>query len=410
MKNNKLYSNVLALFFIQIANYIAPLLILPYLSRVLGLDGFGYIAVLLSFCGLLGLIVDYGFNLSATAQISKKRNDKLYINELISIIFCIKTMIVITVVAILFIVSFFYPNVLNSYLLFYITILLVGQSLQTIWYFQGTENMKKFTYVTIISKLFYLFFTFILVKSKSDIDYVILSLALSFIFSGAFNLVLLYREGVRIVKLSISRVICEVKFSFSFFISRLFVSAYTQASTIVIGHFSGAGAAGIYGSSEKLYQAAQSASSPVISALYPFLVKNKNEKLFYRLIFVCAIFVTCCTIFSIMNSKLILTVFFGKDFVVASDVFSIFMCIVPISFVSMCFGYPAFALINNIKLCNVTVMIAASIHITVLLFLIYLDMISPMSVVSSLLITEIVVLLLRVSLYFKYKKLNYELY
>ncbi|ASS97999.1 MULTISPECIES: oligosaccharide flippase family protein [Geobacillus] len=72
----RLFENFLSLATLQGLNYILPLLTLPYLVRVLGPDNYGLVAFAQSFIQFFIILVDYGFNLSATNQIAIYRDNK----------------------------------------------------------------------------------------------------------------------------------------------------------------------------------------------------------------------------------------------------------------------------------------------------------------------------------------------
>lgn len=60
--------NLLALYGVQFANYLLPLITLPYLTRVLGPESWGSLVVVQSFAQYLSLLVEYGFNLQLRAR------------------------------------------------------------------------------------------------------------------------------------------------------------------------------------------------------------------------------------------------------------------------------------------------------------------------------------------------------
>ena len=66
-----LRKNILSLFVLQGANYILPLVTIPYLVRVLGPANFGRIAFAQAFIQYFVMLTDYGFNLSATRDIAR---------------------------------------------------------------------------------------------------------------------------------------------------------------------------------------------------------------------------------------------------------------------------------------------------------------------------------------------------
>ena len=55
---------------VQFANYVVPLIIVPYLTRVLGPASWGLLAMAQAFAMYGGLVIDYGFIYSATRQIA----------------------------------------------------------------------------------------------------------------------------------------------------------------------------------------------------------------------------------------------------------------------------------------------------------------------------------------------------
>ncbi len=69
MKHNTFYKNTLWQYGLQILKYLFPLLLIPYLTRILGTEGYAVYAYVLSFMGVVQTIADFGFTLSGTKKV-----------------------------------------------------------------------------------------------------------------------------------------------------------------------------------------------------------------------------------------------------------------------------------------------------------------------------------------------------
>jgi Polysaccharide biosynthesis protein. len=97
----RLSENFISLVALQFINIILPLLLIPYLIRVLGIEGFGVYSFVLAII-LYGVkLSDYGFTLSATYHISLNQKNKLKINEVFSSVLTIKVLIVLAYIILL---------------------------------------------------------------------------------------------------------------------------------------------------------------------------------------------------------------------------------------------------------------------------------------------------------------------
>lgn len=82
MRYKKEFWDTIYLVALQGLNYVAPLIVYPYLMIVLGAEKFGYIGFSLAIIQYLMLIVDFGFNLSATKRIAIAQNNQSELNNI----------------------------------------------------------------------------------------------------------------------------------------------------------------------------------------------------------------------------------------------------------------------------------------------------------------------------------------
>ena len=104
--NKRVLTNFLSLSVLQGTNLLLPLITFPYLVRVLGIEKFGLISFALATVAYFEIITDYGFDLSATRQISINRNNKEKIVSVYSAVLSIKAILSLVSLVLLTILVF----------------------------------------------------------------------------------------------------------------------------------------------------------------------------------------------------------------------------------------------------------------------------------------------------------------
>src|SRR3954468_5651871 len=93
LSSNRLVKNAAALFVVQMSAFAAPLVVLPYLSRVLSTEHFGLIAFATAFNYYFITLVEYGFNLSATRRIAIHRDNPDLLSKICSSVYSAKALL-----------------------------------------------------------------------------------------------------------------------------------------------------------------------------------------------------------------------------------------------------------------------------------------------------------------------------
>ena len=108
--NKRELKDVVYLMALQGLNYVAPLIVFPYLMIVLGAEKFGYIGFSLSVNQYLMLLVDFGFNLSATKKIALAKDNSEELNKIFSATLWAKIGLLFISFLILLIFAFLIPR------------------------------------------------------------------------------------------------------------------------------------------------------------------------------------------------------------------------------------------------------------------------------------------------------------
>lgn len=270
--------NFLSLLILQGANYILPLLILPYLVRVLGAEKFGLVMFAQSLAIFLTVFVDFGFNISGTREISLAREDRDKTGQIFLAIMIIKLGLIVVALGILFvIVSTFSRFSIDAevYLLSFGVV--IGQALFPVWFFQGIEKMKVVTFINILAKLIFTVLVFILIKTQADYYKVPIYNSLGFIVSGLIGFVMSFKY-FNFKYPSFGLIKQLLKESSSLFVSNFATSLYTASNVFILGLFSGNVIAGVYSSMEKLILAVKNVYVPLYQALYPWVARQEDDQ------------------------------------------------------------------------------------------------------------------------------------
>ena len=275
----KLTENFLSLSVLQGLNYLLPLITLPYLVRVLGPEKYGLVAFAQAFIAYFGILTDYGFNLSATREISIQRENKEKISAIFSSVMLIKFVFLILSFILMSVLVFSIHKFRNEWLLYFLTFgTVLGQVLFPIWFFQGIERMKYITWLNIIAKTIFTVLVFVLIHQKTDYVYVPFLGALGTIISGILALGIIRKHfKVNFHLPSKNEVIHQLREGWYIFISTVAISLYSISNTFILGLFASNTIVGYYSGAEKIINAVQGLLSPISQTIYPHISKIASE-------------------------------------------------------------------------------------------------------------------------------------
>lgn len=393
---DRLAGNFASLSILQIVNYALPLITLPYLVRVLGVEKFGLVMFAVSFIQYFLMLTDYGFSLSATREISIHRDDKSKVSEIFFSVMIIKGVLTLVSFIIMAAILLFFDKFRGDWLIYIFTFgIVAGQSLFPIWFFQGMEKMKYITILNITAKTIFTALIFIFIREQSDYLYVPIFNSMGYLTAGVISIWIVFKYFK--IQTCIPGLACiygYFKDSTQFFLSRVSVTIYTSSNTFIVGLLLGNVMVGYYAAAEKLFTAIKMIYSPLTTALYPYMCKAKNLKLYKKIFIVVFILNMLVSGFVFIFSDFIVNLLYGEGFEITVNLLRMFSILSIIIVPAILLGYPLLAAMGHPKIVNFSVIIASGIHLAMLLAII--PIINVYLVALITIITQIIVIGIRV--------------
>ena len=333
--------NIASLSALQAITYVIPIIILPYLFRVIGPEKFGLIAFAQAFVQYFVILTDYGFNISATKEISLCRNEHVKVCKAFSSVMTVKVAIAFLSSAILGIIVYFIPRFRNDWMVYAFSFgAVAGNTLFPVWFFQGIEKMKYIASLNIIGGIASVFFIFIFVKGPQDYLIVPLTMSSASLIIGIFAQYIVFKKFKVSFKFQgYKNIRQQLRAGWDVFISTAAINAYTTTRVFIVGLLTNNSITGFYSVAEKISGLVQ--TFPLISfsqALFPRLSKifHRNKlkalKFMQRIQQITISISLICLPVIIILANLIVRIMCGWDY--PQTVLSLRLLLVSVFFIS----------------------------------------------------------------------------
>jgi len=285
-ENRRELTDTLYLIVLQGVNKVLPLLVLSWLMLKLGAVGTGYTGFALSVVQYVVIVVDFGFDLSATKRVSIVRDDRDALTRTFWAVVWAKAGLLAVSVGVLLLLVAVVPTLRAYSLAIFCTLpMALGSAFTFLWMYQGIGKVRLMAIMNTLSKILVLPLIFLWVRQPADYPWAAWFQSMVYVLTAGVSCYWLWR--MRVVGRAVYD-LHEIKVSISeslpLFLSRASTSVYTQLFVIILGVCCTTEAVGRYTSSENVMRALCFVLYvPLTQAFFPRIsnlsVKNRAEAL-----------------------------------------------------------------------------------------------------------------------------------
>lgn len=408
LENNKtaktLFANFTYLSILEIIGLLLPLISYPYVIRTVGADNYGVVVFCQAIIAYVVIIINFGYNVSATRKISENRTNVFKIREIYSSIVYQKLLIfAICLVSGLFVLIFLKYD--------YSVILLgfIGLCIQEVffptWLFQGLERMKFITIITFVAKCSCLILIFLFVHDKKDYACIPVLYSIGGFFTSVLSIIILKKKfDIYFVKVSKYRMKEDFLESLPFFTSRLSAIVMERGNVLVIGTFFSYDMVAIYDLCAKIVSILKTPFSLVAQVIYPNVAKSKNMLLVKKSIKIVLLFGAFVCLFVYLFAPNIILLLSDTSMLGAVSILKIMVLYVPIVGISYLFGASVLVVKGYSREYNLSVVYSVLLYILMLLSFISFSKVNLYTMALAFVAPELFVALYRICIV-KYKNI-----
>lgn len=312
---------------LQGVNIIVPFLTVPYVTRVFGASTYGVFAVALNWVTYFQMIVEYGFDLSATRRVVGAADDPKKLNALVSAVVAARLLLValcLVVTGVLAVSCVATGEQLGCMVVLFS--MLVGIALQLNWLFLGLQDMKFITVATAAARVASAILIVLMVNRADQLLLYAFLYSFTFLLSGVLTHVFAWKKyRVRLAPIRVKDVRDIFKDGFPLFLSNAASKIISNVGVTVLGVFQTTAVVGSYSVALKIPQIINMMFSPVSQALYPKVnevcLQSKTEARHYVLKLATPIvgaFTLCLAAIVILRRPLV-GLLFGEDYLSCAD-------------------------------------------------------------------------------------------
>ena len=375
MQEKKFFINIFYNILNQIVSFIVPLILSPYVARVLSAELIGDYSYALANSSYFVLIEALGFSLYGMLKVSANRADKKYISTLFKEIMIAKFFLMVTCI-IVYTISFVWTSSGNKILCAIMIMNIISTGIDSTWFLMGMEDFKTTALRNIAVRLVNIVLIIILVKSEKDF----LIYAIIMQLSNVISYIVVFPTVKKYIissKVSFKNILKHTIKSLIYFVPGIVNTIFTSADKTVLGAFANSYEVGVYEQASKICSLCGSVINSISNVVMPrvtYLNHNasneKSKKFMFKTLHYASVVAIVVTVGIICISDEFVPLFFGLGYEKSAVLLKILAFNVLMSILANYIGQQC--LISNDKQnqYNIAISVGAILNVILNLFMV----------------------------------------
>ena len=253
----------------QAVGLIIPLLTIPYLARVLGPVGWGPVLAAQAFGNWLGMIFDFGFELSGTRAVARARQSPHDMPEVVHGVQSAKSLLVLATGPLLLVALAAIPVLREHSALFaWALSFAVLRGFSPLWFFQGIERVDAAVAVDTASRVIAALGVFAFVREPRD-GWRVLALQTVCTAVAVVVLTVWLARQVRLRRPALAAGARTLRGGAGIFACRAWSGVYIQGNALILAALASPMTVAFFGGAERIVRAAINLLAPLTQAFLP---------------------------------------------------------------------------------------------------------------------------------------------
>ncbi len=253
------------------------ILLIPHFTKIFSKDNWGQVLIVQAIALWLQIVIEYGFNLSATRSMARVKEDPLALSKLVSGVIGAKVILSVIVILLAFLIYILLDNLkyLGS-LIAWATAFAIMQGFNPIWYFLARDRFGQYAAIDFFARALYLILCLVFIKTNNQNFLIFFFGILTAMIANLAGYIIIFKQ-IPMRKLKILDSLESLKQGFSMFLFVSITSIYTTLNIVILGFSQPTAVVAAYATADRIVRASGGLLDPLNRVIYARLSHLYNS-------------------------------------------------------------------------------------------------------------------------------------